>query len=175
MAKGDNIKEFGKLLTKKIQGHVMVQTCWVTVQAVDWDAKTMTAVGLLDGLPYYNVLLGNGSHYRRPAVNTDCLIGIIQNQEAASFLIDAEQVEEFNWISGDSTCTINESGFILKQGNESFKQLLNDIETQVGKLCDELIKVKVTIGQGPNIVAIQAIKEKITGDIKTRTNQIFTA
>jgi hypothetical protein len=175
MAKGSNILELARTLNRNAKGHVKVQTCWVTVQSVDWEAKTMTAVGMLDGLEFYNVLLGNGSQYRKPAVGSDCLVGLIENQEAATFLIDAEQLEEMVFISGDTSCTIKESGIILKNGDESFKEVLNDLETEVGKLCDELSKVVVMIGTGPNVVAIQAIKTKITGNIKNRTNQIFTA
>lgn len=170
---GSNLKRLKTALDERQKSFVKVQVRWATVTAVDWEAKTMTATGLLDDLPYHDVLLGTGSFYRKPVVGTDCLIGMIENQDAASFLIDAESIEEAAYFAGDSSYTIKESGFILKQGNESFKTVLNDFQKQVGKLCDELSKVIVAIGTGPNTVALQAIKEEITGSITHRTNQIF--
>lgn len=175
MAQGSNITQLGQTLHEIAKGHVKVQTCWATVKEIDWEAKTMTVIGVLDSLPFYNVLLGIGSFYRRPTIGTDCLIGMIENKDAATFLIDAESIDEAVYLSGESTFTILPDGFILKQGEVSFKQVLNDFQTQVGKLCDELNKVIVTIGTGPNVALITAIKQKITGEITDKTNQIFKA
>jgi hypothetical protein len=175
MANGSNISQLGQTLNNMAKSHVKVQTCWVTVQEVDWNEKTMTAIGLTDELPFYDVQLGVGSFYRKPAVGSMCLIGIIENQDAATFLIDAENVEEAVYTSGESEFTIKLDGFIIQRAGESFKTVLNDFQTQVGKLCEELAKVVVLIGTGPDLAAIAAIKQQVDGDIKDRFNTIFKA
>lgn len=90
----EEIAAFKKNLNRMAKGHVKVQTAWAKVKTVDWDKKTMVATGVVDELDYYDVLLGLGSEYRKPVVGKLCLVGLIENQDAASFLIYAEEVEE---------------------------------------------------------------------------------
>lgn len=171
----DNLLELNAELNNMAKRHVKVQTCWATAKAIDWGKKTMTATAEIDGLDYFDVQLGVGSFYRKPKTGTMCLIGIIENQEAATFLIDCEELDEVVYTIADAELTINLSGYIIKKGNDSLKTVINDFQTEVGKLCDELNKVVVAIGTGPNVAAITAIKNKVTGDIKNRFNNIFTA
>ena len=72
------------------------QTVWVEVKEVDWDEKTMVALGIDDELEYYDVLLGLGSVDVKPKVGSNCLIGFINNSETLPFLIMAEVVEEID-------------------------------------------------------------------------------
>ena len=173
MKKGKNIQEFGELLNKNVSKQVKVQTHWCEVSEVNWDEKTMTAIGIQDDLPFNNVQLGLGSFYRKPKTDTLCLIGIIANQEASAFLIDAEAIEEAVWISGGSELTIKEEGFIVKQGSESLKTVLNDWQAEFGKLCDEINKIVVAIGVSPNVPVITQIKTKVNTQIKNRLNNIL--
>jgi len=91
---GQEIQAFGELLSKKMGKEVKVQTHWTTATEIDWEAKTMTVKGVTDGLEFYDVLLGLGSIYKKPKLGTSCLIGVIQNQAAATFLIDAAEIDE---------------------------------------------------------------------------------
>lgn len=175
MKKGKNIQEFGELLGRSMNKKVKIQTHWCKVSEVNWDDKTMTVNAVHDDLPFNNVLLGLGSFYRKPKVDSLCLIGIIANQEAEAFLIDAEAFEEAIWVSGESEFTIKEEGFIVKQGDESLKEVLNDSFTEFGKLCDEINKIVVSIGVTPNVATITQIKVKVTNQINNRLNNILTA
>lgn len=95
MKTGSNITDFGNLISQKTKNLIDIQTHWCTAKSVDWDKKTMTATGVADDLDFYDVLLGLGSINRKPVIGKKCLIGIVNNNAAASFLIECEEVEEF--------------------------------------------------------------------------------
>lgn len=175
MSSANNITELCASLRQMNEDNRQIQTCWATANEIDWDAKTMTATAVVDDLPFYGVQLGVGSLYRRPKQGTMCLIGLVENQEAAAFLIDAEEIDEAVLMSGESSITIKTDGFSLTQGDESFKAVFNDLQTEIGKLCDEINKIMVAIGSGPNVATITALKQRVTVDLKNRFNQIFTA
>lgn len=152
--KGQELNEFISLLNKKADGAVKIQTHWAVVQSVDWEAKTMVVKDLVDDLEFYDVLLGLGSFYRKPKVGTSCLIGIILNNEAASFLIEVEEVEEVSVAVLTNELTINESGFLVKRGNETLKAVLNDLITEVNKII-------VINGTTINVAAMEVIKQRL--------------
>ena len=148
------IEEFTRLLKQQQKGAIQPQLIWATVESVDWVNKTMTAKSVVDGLEYFDVLLGLGSFYRKPKVNTKCLLGVLGNKAAATFLIEAEAFEEEIYKSGNTEFTIKESGFIVKQGNESLKTVLND-------LIDELNKIVVIQGRTIDVAAVTLIKNRL--------------
>ncbi|WP_438710865.1 hypothetical protein ACSTS3_19700 [Aquimarina muelleri] len=167
---GQELNEFTKLLDLKAKGNAKIQTHWAEVAAVDWENKTMTAKGLTDDLEFYDVLLGIGSVYKKPTIGAKCLIGLILNNEAATFLIEAEAVEEvfvevgdnevlfdaekLNIKIGTSTFKIDDNGFLVKRGNETLKSVIND-------LIDELNKIIVIQGTSINVPAMNAIKQRL--------------
>ena len=151
---GQELNEFTKLLDLKAKGNAKVQTHWVEVVEVDWNTKTMTAKGLTDDLEFYDVLLGLGSVYKKPKVGAKCLIGLILNNEAATFLIEAEAVDELFIEVGTSTFKIDANGFLVKRDNETLKKVLND-------LIVELNKIIVIQGTSINVPAMNAIKQRL--------------
>lgn len=148
------LEEFTRLLKQSQKSAVHPQLVWAKVKSVDWEAKTMTAENIVDGLDYYEVLLGLGSFYRKPKIGSKCLLGILGNNTSASFLIDAEQFEEAVYTSANSEFTIKEAGFIVKQGNESLKDIFND-------MIDELNKIRVIQGRTINVAAMTKIKQRL--------------
>lgn len=83
-----------ELIGQKIRELTPIINVWAICKSVDWDNKTMVATGQLDDLDYEGVILGNGSEYKKPAIGSICLLGIIQNNAAMPFLIDASEIEE---------------------------------------------------------------------------------
>jgi hypothetical protein len=156
----DTLTEFTRLLKQQQKSAVNPQLIWAKVKNVDWSAKTMTAENIVDGLDYFDVLLGLGSFYRKPKLGTKCLLGILGNNTSATFLIEAEAYEEAIFKSNESVFTIKEDGFIVKQGNESLKDVLND-------LIDELNKIRVIQGRTINVVAVTAIKNRLNTILTT--------
>lgn len=87
------LTEFARLLKEKAKSQVPVQTEWVTVTAVDWEAKSMTATGNENDLEYFDIDLGLGSVCKRPVIGTTALVGTIHNGSAC-YMIDCEEFTE---------------------------------------------------------------------------------
>lgn len=121
--------EFKKLITKKAKLKVPIQTEWVKVAEVDWDEKTMTAIGESNALEYFDVLLGLGAMYQRPKIGSLALVGSINNGEA-SFMISCEEIDEMEWT--------DKSGFkwhlnngLLKMNGDQFEGIVKAPELKI--------------------------------------------
>lgn len=148
------LDEFTRLLKEQGKSHVKPQLVWANVKSVDWSKKTMIATDLIDDLDYYDVLLGIGAIYQKPKVGTKCLLGVLGNKAAATFLVEAESVEETIYKSDKTIFKIKEDGFVLEQNNESLKSVLNDF-------MDEVNKIVVINGNTINVASVTAIKERL--------------
>src|SRR5690554_2391320 len=157
----DEIATFSKLLDNKQKKHLTPGCVWATVKDVDWEAKTMTAVGVDDDLEYWNVQLGLGAYYRKPVVGSLVMLGVPGLQGSDTFLIECEAFEEGIFVSGDSTFVIKEEGFIVKQGDENLRTIMDDQHKEFGKLCDEINKIVVSIGTTVNVAAVTLIKNEV--------------
>lgn len=151
-------------LAEMAKGAIPVQTVWVEVTEVDWEERTMTAIGVDDELEYYDVLLGLGSIDLKPKKGSTCLIGIIENQDTASFLINADQIEEIDINVEDCQLKIN-NGFLLKKENETLAKLMSD-------LLKEIQKMKFTTNTGSTILLVNkpqflAIENRFKDFLKT--------
>lgn len=159
MAQTQEISEFNSLLGQRIKELQEVQTVWVIVKSVDWASKTMVATGVVDDLDYHEVILGLGYDYKKPSIGSTCLIGVINNNPGNTFLINGETIDEHQFISGTSRLTIKKDGFVIQQGSESLKQVLND-------MIDELNKIIVIQGTTINVGAMNAIKQRLNTILK---------
>ncbi|MBU2923060.1 hypothetical protein KO504_17050 [Winogradskyella psychrotolerans] len=133
-SKGREIEAFGGLLENLMKGNAKIQTHYAYVTDVDWEAKTATVKGLLDDLEFYDVLLGLGSSFIKPSIDSKCLIGVILNNDAQTFLISAEEIEAFEMV--DKTgfkCHLNNGKLTLN--GESFQGLVKapELKTQLDK------------------------------------------
>ena len=151
---GKELDEFERLLHEKIKGAIKAQIVWAKVVDVDWEAKEMTCESLVDGLEYYNVSLGLGAIQQKPKKGTLCRLGIMENKDAAAFLIEVQEFEECVIKSENSVFIIKEEGFIVKQGKQSLKEILNDF-------IDEVNKIIVVQGTTINVAAVTAIKQRL--------------
>lgn len=145
-----SLDKLKKTLSELAKNNVPIQTVWVEVTEVDWEERTMTAIGVDDELEYYDVLLGLGSIDLKPKKGGTCLIGIIENQDTASFLISAEEIEEIDINVEDCQLTIN-NGFLLKKENETLAKLMSD-------LLKEIQKMKFTTNTGSTILLVNKLQ-----------------
>jgi hypothetical protein len=173
MSNGSHVRLFGSLLSDIAKGAVKVQTAWATVKSVDWEVRRMVVVGVADDLEYYDVSLGLGNICKRPEIGSLCLIGMINNHDAASFLIDAENVEEIQTVCGETNFFIKGNGVMIESNSENLRNVLNDLYNELGKLTDEISKIVVSIGTGPNVAQLSLIKQAITVSLKSRLNKIL--
>lgn len=149
----EKLSEFKVLLQQNTKRQFAIQTEWVKVTSVDWEAKTMVAVGESNSLEYTDVLLGLSSSVKRPKIGSLATIGIINNS-AACFLIDAEEIEEFEWSCDGSVYNISTEGFKVQRADENLKDVLND-------LIDEVNKIKVIYGNSINVPEMLEIKNRL--------------
>jgi len=127
------LAEFKNLMTEKMKSKVPIQTEWVKVQSVDWDDKTMTAIGESNGLEYFDVVLGLGAVNVKPKIGSLALVGAIHNGEAC-FMISCEEIEEIELID-QSGFKVNLNDGLLLINGEEFGGIVNakELKTQLDK------------------------------------------
>lgn len=89
----DEIDKLVLSIKRVADGAKQAQIRFVECTSVDWENKTMNAVGQGDDVEYMDVMLGFGYVDIKPAIGSVCLIGIIDGQEVSTFLINAETVD----------------------------------------------------------------------------------
>ena len=169
----NKIADFVGLLGQHRNGGVPVQTVWAVAKSIDWETKTMVATGQIDNLDYHNVLLGNGHEYKKPKDGTICLLGIIQNNAAMTFLIDAQEIEEHLLIQDKTLFKMDLNGFLMQRENSDLKKILQDLIKEVNLLNQELQKVVVSVGVTPNVPVLQQIHQR-TANINTNVSELFS-
>lgn len=162
MSKGNNINDFLALMKGVGKSHVKVQTAWCIVKKVDWENKLMDVEGISDGLLFQDVLLGLGNVYRKPKLGSKCLVGLIENNDAAAFLIEAEALDFIELHLGSVLIEIDSmtSKIKVKNGQVSLIDLFQDLKNLIFQL-------KVTTPAGPStsllpdsVTALQAFEMK---------------
>lgn len=137
------IAEFNRLIGQRIKELIPVQTFWTICKSVNWEAKTMIAVGQNDELEYEGISLGCGSVYRKPTVGTICLVGIKENNGANVFLIDADEIEEY--LIADKTgfkVRLNDLGLTLNGDTLGGIVKAKELKTQVDKNTEILNQIQ---------------------------------
>src|ERR1035437_5224092 len=147
--------EFAMLFKRHLNGSMQAHIRWVTCQSVDWDAKTMIAVGISDDLEYYDISLGFGSLIVKPTLNTDCLIAILEGQESVTWVLHASEVDAMVFNGGENDGLTNTT----------------ELKTQLDKT-NELLQAVITVltgspipepGNGSPSALQTALKAAITG------------
>lgn len=128
----DAIGKLTESLGRKAGGARQAQIRFAECVSVDWDGRTMDAKGTGDGVPYLDVALGFGYADIRPAVGSLCLIGIIDGQEVAAFLINAETVELVEIKAGSIVYNGGRNAGTVKVGKLTAK--LNALERDLNDL-----------------------------------------
>lgn len=142
MNEGTNIDRLKDLLDQRSRKQIPKQVVWGTVKDIDWGSKTCTVTGLADNLDYLDVSLGIKNEIIKPKIGSKCMIGSVENEEAETYLINAEEFDERIFISGDTELHITESGFIVKRGESDLKLILKET-------FDQLKAAKILTPSGP--------------------------
>ncbi|MFA9212474.1 MAG: hypothetical protein ACEQSR_01320 [Candidatus Methylacidiphilales bacterium] len=122
---GDKVRELVEAIGQKAKEHIKVNTAWVKCTEIDWENKTMTGVGVSDNLEYFEVSLGLGAITIKPVINNLCLIGIIENKETETFLIEATEVDKYYLNAVEIVFNDGENGGVVK---------VNPLKTELEKL-----------------------------------------
>lgn len=157
-----SLEKLKQTLSEIIKNKIPIQSVWVEVLEINWEERTMIAMGIDDEVEYFDVLLGFGSFDLKPKIGSTCLIGIIQNSATSTFLLLANEVEEIEMNVEDCQLNIND-GFLLRKENETLKKLMSDLI----KACKNL-KFQTNSG-----VTIQLLNLQDFIDVETRFNQFL--
>lgn len=141
------------LLQEQSKKQIPIQTAWGIVKEVDWDEKTATVVGVVDGLEYYDVALGIGHKWIKPKLNTKCIIGAIGNKDVDAFMLDCQDVEEM----------------VLKTSNQLMIKLSND------EIIIEAVDKPISINSANSSVAISQDGIDINSEETISINGSFEA
>jgi len=159
-----NLDKLNHTLNEKMKTSQPVQIVWAVVTQVDWENKTMTAEGISDELDYPDVSLGIGNLFVKPAVNSSCILGIIENDPTQALLFDAGDVEEYEINVSESKVNITDK-FELSNTSTSLLELFEE-------LTDILKQIKVYTGTGPSGVPIASIQNRLN-DFQTHFKNLL--
>lgn len=121
-----SLDKLRQTLADRVKSSIPTQIFWCKAKEIDWEEKTMTADSLNEGeAGFFNIQLGIGSEFKKPKAGSYCLIGIIENDDTAPFLIWSEKLEEIDLIVGECEFQVKD-GFLLKKENETLKKLMGD-------------------------------------------------
>lgn len=126
MSLKSELDTFYSLFKQHLNGAQKATLVWVTCTAISWEEGTMTATDD-EGLEYFDVMLGVGSMLVKPALNTDCLIGVVHGHSEMAFLISADEVEQIIFNGGSNGGLANVA--TINQNLESLKNFVEAIHT----------------------------------------------
>lgn len=127
----DAVSELAALIKnrKGISGAVLV---WAECIAVDWNNGVMDTRGVTDELEYYDVQLGLSGMMIKPKVGSMCLLGILEGESAAAFLIRAEDPELIEIRSANIVINDGDNGGLIRI--EDLVKKLNLLEKDINSL-----------------------------------------
>lgn len=152
--KEETLNEFKMLFKQHLNNNKQAQIKLALCKNVNWDERTMTAVGINDNLEYYDVWLGLGAISVKPKVNTECLIGIVEGQDNVSFLIDASEVEEIIYNGGElgGLCNVPELRKQLKKLTARVDGIVDALKNSAIAAQDGGLTYKTNIGIALNLL-----------------------
>lgn len=117
--------EFYKLFKRHLNGNKSAQLRVVQCVSVNWRENTMTAKDS-EGLEYFDVSLGFGSVLIKPAVDSLCVIGLLEGQDTATWLLHTEKADEVVVQGEKMTVKVNDR-LMVKNDRDNLKSLLDDL------------------------------------------------
>lgn len=154
-----------------------VSTFPATVLSVDIDEGTCVVEA--NDLEYTEVRLAsviddsNNKFFIFPKVQSSVLVSPINEDELQLYVEVYGEIDRLSLKIESTELDIDQAGFKFNREGENLKEVMNDLISEFGKLCDELSKVVVSIGVTPNVPVINQIKAKATIDVKERLNKIL--
>ncbi|SNR16535.1 hypothetical protein [Tenacibaculum jejuense] len=171
------------------------ETFIATVTKVDKETKTIEIVDT-DGFDFDEVRLTSviddtNKVVQYPKEETSVLVTRIGGDENTLFVSAMSEVESIEGTieethflidkdgytiekgEDDVLLNISDDGYLIKKGNVRLKDIINEIQNQIGSLCDEVNKIVVSIGVTPNVAAITQIKTAVTDTLNTEIDKIL--
>ncbi|WP_299838751.1 hypothetical protein [uncultured Tenacibaculum sp.] len=171
------------------------ETFIATVTKVDKETKTIEIIDT-DGFDYDEVRLTSviddtNKVVQYPKEETSVLVSRIGDDDNTLFVSAISEVESIEGTIEDTHFLIDkdgytvekgednvhfnitDDGYIIKKGDVRLKDIINEIQNQIGSLCDEVNKIVVSIGVTPNVAAITQIKTAVTDTLNSEIDKIL--
>ena len=139
MSLNNELDRFGQLFKQNLNDSIKAAMKWVSPTSVDWEAKTMTAVDG-DGLAFYDVLLGVGTIAVKPAIGTDCLIAVIEADDATAFMLYADEAEAIVIDAG--SLQYNSQSVIFNNGDNGGLIMISPLISWMQKVSADMKTLK---------------------------------
>ncbi|WP_299682965.1 hypothetical protein [uncultured Tenacibaculum sp.] len=157
--------------------HKEPQTFIATVTKVDKEKKTIEIIDT-DGFDFDDVRLTSviddtNKVVQFPKEETSVLVSRIGDDDNTLFVSAISEVESIEGTIEDTHFHIDKDGYIFEKGDVRLKDIINEIQNQIGSLCDEVNKIVVSIGVTPNVAAITQIKTAVTDTLNTELDKIL--
>ncbi|MDI5894401.1 hypothetical protein [Flavobacterium algoritolerans] len=144
----------------------------IKLNATSCQVRTLTKITDYFQCSYNSIIDNDGQELKiEPEVGSVVVIAIF---DSAATIIQTSKVKSFSFKYGETVFKIDDSGTQIERQNENLKSVINDLQDEIGKLCDALNATIVLPGYGttPNIPNITNIKNKVL-QTKTRINKIL--
>jgi len=136
----------------------------VTVKQVDQASRTVDVE--FDGMPIGDVRLqsitvpGQKGNVLFPSVGSMVLIERMGTGNEF-FVTLFSELDEYIIEIDKTTVRANAKGVLIQRGEKNLKPVLNEFINNTQKLIDEINKIVVAIGNGPNIAALTQIRASL--------------
>ncbi len=132
MSEENQANEFYKLFKRHLSSNTKAQLRIVNCVDVDWDKKTMKAVDNA-GLMYFGISLGFGSVCVKPKKDAICVIGLLENQDTATWLVHTEMADEIVMQGGAMAVKVS-NRLMVKNDKESLRDLLLELLKSIKRM-----------------------------------------
>lgn len=121
----------------------------------------------------YNAVIDNDDNELKITPEEGSLV-VIAIFESQATIIQTSKVKSFSFKYGTTIFKTDDTGVQVERESENLKQVINDLQDQITKLCDALSATVVLPGYGttPNVPNITNIKTAVL-QTKTRLNKIL--
>lgn len=121
----------------------------------------------------FNAILDNDNQELKivPEVGSVVVVAILNDN---AVIIQTSKVKSISFKYAETLFKVDETGTQIERQNENLKSVINDLQDEIGKLCDALSATIVSPGYGttPNVGIISNIKTAVL-QTKTRINKIL--
>jgi hypothetical protein len=167
----DDIREQAEKWARRFGPAAIVPATVAEINQDDTISVTLATESVIPDVRLKSAVKAGNKQVRVPEVGSMVLIGRIDNSDEW-VVLSMDEISQALTVIGNTRFEITENGFLVKQGDETLKDLLSDTLDAIKSVSAELQKVVVAIGVSPDLIALQQIDAAIDA-INSRNDQIF--
>lgn len=160
-------------LVKKYTKMTIVSGQVKEVRDDDCDVSREGMPDLLE-VRFKSVLNSTESEFKvTPKKGSTVLCGMIEGDEAENVIIAYTEIDVVSIKIDQLEFVCSGDGVKVNNQGENLKKVFNDLQDKYGDLCDEIVKIVVSVGVSPDVPAIAALKQSVVSENKMKLNKIL--